>query len=160
MIRVAAGPWTGLVGLGEEALRSLMPRAEGLLKEALVDFEGRVKRTLTGKRTGRPYKVSKTGRMHIASAPDEPPAVLTGALRNSVGHRGPLWEAWAIAGEVGVGLGTKPDGGASDPAETYARRLELGGIDSRGVFIFRRPYLAPTAETFEPVLTRLFERGL
>ena len=159
-IKIVAGEWANLQGLGDDILREARPRVEHVMKQALVYFEGAIKKKLTGKRSGRTYKVSKTGALHVASAPGEPPAVLTGNFRNSVGHSGPTWDSYSVGGEVGVGLGAKPAGGEQDPGETYARRLELGGIDSRGIMIERRPYIATTADEVEAVLTDLFERGI
>lgn len=155
MIRfVTSDEWEGLDGLGEELLRELRPRAEQAVKRAAVYFEGELKKTLTGRRSGRTYRVSRTGTLHVASAPGEPPAVLTGALRNSIGHSRPRWEGLAVSSEVGTGLG------AGNASEAYARRLEFGGADSRGVYIAPRPYMAPTAERVEPVIGAMWERAL
>jgi hypothetical protein len=131
--------------------------AEAAMKTALVLFEGEVKKTLTGSRSGRTYKVSKTGRLHVASAPGEAPAVLMGNLRNSVGHSGPEWDGrYTIQGEVGPGLGQEPTGDSPDPGKAYARRLELGGADSRGTMIEPRPYMAPTGQRVEPRIEAIF----
>lgn len=91
MIRVNDSEWEGLDGMGEEELRELRPRAERVMKRAALHFQNELKRTLTGRRSGRTYVISRTGKVHVASAPGEPPAVLFGALRNSIGHRGPVW---------------------------------------------------------------------
>lgn len=53
-------------------------------RTAALYAEAQIKRTLTGQRSGRVYKVSKTGKPHIASAPGEAPAVRTGDLRASI----------------------------------------------------------------------------
>lgn len=160
MINVGPGEWEGLEGLSESLLQEIRPEATIAMKEALVRFEGIIKETLTGARSGRSYKVSKTGRLHVASAPGEPPAVLFGNLRNSVGHNGPTWNRWTVFGTVGVGLGQAPGGATPDPSRTYARRLELGGIDSRGVMIQARPYMAPSAVKAEPIIGALITRRL
>lgn len=117
---------------------------EGLLDEALED--GRVevdrvvvrivntaKRVLTGQRTGRLYKVSRTGRPHIASAPGEAPAVLTGRLRNS------------IAGEKARVRGTEVRAEWGTNVE-YARRLENGGRNRDGSRFYPRPWVRPTEQ--------------
>jgi hypothetical protein len=143
MIGVVAGRWEGLEGLGDDALMELKPDAEHRVVRAQIHMVNALKLTLTGQRSGRTYRVSKTGRLHTASAPGEPPAVLFGNLRNSVGA-GPIrWDGFTVEGEIGIGLGTKPAGGGEDP-ESYGRRLEWGGIDSRGVRILPRPYMEPT----------------
>lgn len=156
MIGLNGGHWDGLDGLGEQALRELRAPAEQAVKKVLVRFEGEMKRTLTGVRHGRPYKVSKGGPLHIAAAPGEPPAVLRGNLRNSVGHTGPEWDGWTVSGEVGPGLGTPPAGG-EDPGTSYALLQEYGGI-VKGVRHYPHPYVAPTALRMEPIIDAEFAR--
>jgi hypothetical protein len=159
LLSLNAGEWEGLDGMGEEILNELRPRAEALVKQGLLLAESAVKRRLSGARSGRTYRVSRTGRLHVASAPGESPAVMFGNLRNSIGHSGPTWEGYAVGGEYGPGLGTMPGDATADPM-SYARRLELGGVDSRGVMIEARPYMAPAAEEVRPVIERLFEEGV
>lgn len=156
MIGFATKAWEGLEGMGVEALEEEKPRAEHSLMMACVYFVSELKLTLTGQRSGLFYKISKTGRLHQASAPGEAPAVLYGALRNSAGHSQPVWDGWSVSAEVGIGLGTRPGGGGADP-ETYARRLEFGGIDSRGVRILPRPYLEPTVIRTAAQIDQLLE---
>lgn len=158
MMDFNVGDWENLDQLAEDALRELRPQGERAMKTALVRFEGIIKETLSGARSGRTYRVSKTGALHVASAPGEPPASLFGNLRNSVGHSGPNYAGGIISGEVGVGLGQAPSGDDPDPSKTYARRLELGGVDSRGVMIEARPYMAPSAVKAEPVIDAIFRR--
>lgn len=155
MITAVTGHWEGLDGLGEEALQELRPEAEHNVLRAAIHLVNAIKVTLTGERSGRTYKVSKTGRLHVASAPGEPPAVLYGNLRNSIGMSAIRWEGMTVTVEVGVGLGAKA--GNVDPERTYARRLELGGLDSRGVRILPRPYIEPTVVREEQALNALLE---
>lgn len=83
------------------------------------------------------------GRVHIASAPGEPPALLTGDLRRRRGSR------------IGVGSGTDlvMQFGSSTP---YAHRLEDGGTDKRGVTIAARPAWKPTMVASFPVIAQVF----
>jgi phage gpG-like protein len=141
---VASGEWRGLDSLGEDILAELRPRAAQAVERSVIHLTGEVQRTLAGKRTGRSYKVSKTGRLHIASAPGEPPAVLTGRLRQSIAFTAPEWEGNTVSARVGTNV-------------AYARRLEYGGIDSRGVKIDARPYWAPAYLKAEPVISRFLE---
>lgn len=53
------------------------------LKKSATIVTGEVKRVLTGRRSGRIYRVPATRRTYTASAPYEPPAVRLGALRQS-----------------------------------------------------------------------------
>lgn len=150
MIQFKPGRWEGLEGLGEEELKRLRAPAEAAVSRAALFFEGEVKRTLGpdgGPRTGRTYKVSKTGPFHQASAPGEPPAVLYGKLRQSITHSEPKWEGWSVSCEVGTAL-------------SYARRMEWGGIDSRGVRILPRPYFEPTVLRTQDQIEAILEESI
>lgn len=151
------GHWENLEQLPPELLDELKPKAELAVLQAVTYFSNELKLTLTGQRTGRVYRVSKRGPPHIASAPGEPPAVLTGALRNSVGFSRPVWDGLTVEAEVGVGLGTKPKGG-KDPFTSYARRLEFGGVDRRGIRILPRPYMEPTSIRVEPMIDQILQQ--
>lgn len=175
MIRANGTRWEGLDGLAEELLAELHGVARNAVHDAADMFANELKSTLTGARTGRAYKVTKRiegdgrggkkagrkrkgGRLHIASAPGEAPAVLYGALRNSVGREdvrvvdGTSYEAY-----VGVGLGVQKD---AEVAENYAARLEFGGVDKRGIRILPRPYMEPTRIRVEPRIEALFADAL
>lgn len=145
MLGLGDSKWEGDIDLDAE-LRKMRPYAERAVVRAAVHLENEIKRTLTGGRSGRPYKVSKTGALHIASAPGEPPAVLFDNLRGSVGRGQVRWAGWVVGILVGPGLGQKPTDGSPDPAKSYARRLEYGGSDSRGIVILPRPYIEPTVQ--------------
>ena len=159
MISFNAGKWQVLEGMGEEMLREMKPKADKLMWRAGTKFQAALKRKLSGRGSGRTYKVSKTGALHVASAPDDPPAVLFGALRNSMGFSRPTWAGWTVSMEVGSGLGVGGDG-KENPA--YARRLEYGGVSlhPHPIRIEARPYMAPVSLEMEPVLQKLFEAGL
>lgn len=155
MIGIEDDGWDNLPDFREDFQRDRR-RAESAVTMAAVHLENAIKKTLTGARSGRPYRVSRTGALHIASAPGEPPAVLFGNLRNSVGRSRPEWEGDVAVGIlVGPGLGQKPTDGTPDPGRSYARRLEYGGIDSRGVKIDARPYMEPTVEAEAAAIDRI-----
>jgi hypothetical protein len=120
--------------MAAEVAEATMQAAMLGLKAALLHLEGKVKKKLSGKRSGRWYRVPglKGFRWHQASAPGEPPAVLFGHLRNSVTHRGPNRAGFFVSGEIGVGFRL-----------AYAAILEWGGF-VRGRRIAPRPYLRPT----------------
>ncbi len=160
MIDISKGEWEGLDDLAGELLREVKPMVELSLMKGGLMLEGTIKRMLTGARTGLPYKVSKTGALHIASAPGEPPAKLYGNLGGSVGHSEPVWEGSEVSMDVGPGLGAKPKDGTADPGDAYARRMEYGGADKRGVMILPRPYMEPSAREAEPKMQALWEREL
>lgn len=164
MIRFRDQGWENLDEIeADELLRELRPGAELAVKMAVVHMEGAVKKTLTGTRSGRTYRVPMTrgrggaARLHVASAPGEPPAVMFGALRNSIGHGPPRWRGRTVEAEFGPGLGQSPSTGP-DPSKSYARRLEYGGVDSRGIRILPRPYMEPTVQREEPRVDRILAR--
>ena len=159
MIRVDASEWKGVEGFGEEILEDMKPKAEALMWNAGTRFQAELKTQLSGGRSGKTYKVSRTGKLHTASAPGESPAVMSGNLRNSMGFSRPKWQGWMISMEVGSGLGVGADGKESP---SYARRMEYGGISFHPwpVRIEPRPYMAPVSLRMDPIIQRMFEAGL
>jgi len=116
MLDIPPGRWTGLDGLGDDALRELRPRAEAAVFRAGLLFQRELKKTLTGPRHGRTYLIGKNFDIsHLASAPGEPPAVLYGRLRQSIDFVGPTWEGWTVTMDVGTNI-------------VYAARMEFGGV--------------------------------
>lgn len=166
MIRVEAQQWINLDELeASDLLDEIRTEARITMKQALLLFERELKKTLTGTRSGRTYRVGARGmgsgtRRHVASAPGEPPAKLFGDLGGSVGHEGPSRRPWGYEGTVGPGLGGDVSNDERDAARSYARRLELGGVDSRGIRILPRPYMEPTRVRVEPRIVALFRRNL
>lgn len=67
---------------------NIIPKLESVATQrmyaAAQEVRNEVLETLSGRRTGRTYKVPGTNVTYTASAPGEPPAVATGQLRNSV----------------------------------------------------------------------------
>lgn len=142
---LATGQWVGLDGLGEDVLAEIRPKAEAAVERTAMFFAGQVQKTLSGKRSGRAYRVGKRG-VHIASAPGEAPAVLTGRLRQSIAWTKPTWpDQNTVQSEIGTNV-------------VYARRLEYGGIDSRGVKLAARPYWAPTFLRVQESMARMMEQ--
>ena len=103
-----------------------------------------IKRTLTGNRTGNRYRVPGTRRNYTASAPGQPPAVRTGALRASI-TAGALRESPAgVSAQVGS-AGLKPPYGLFLESAKKARR--------------RRPFIEPTMRRIEGALKRILSSG-
>lgn len=123
--------WFGLAELAKEELAALRRPVEIAITKATLYYEGRVKLKLNAvpARHGRIYIID--GKPHQASAPGEPPAPLTTDLRRSIAHTPVSWAGDEASAEVGT----------SDPK---ARRLELGGVDKRGIRILPRPYFGAT----------------
>lgn len=69
-------------------LTRMLPKAfeKAILKSAIT-VNNEVRRTLTGSRHGKLYRVPATHKTWRASAPDEPPAVRLGHLRNSYQYK-------------------------------------------------------------------------
>lgn len=143
MIQFKPSKWEGLDGMGENELQKLRRPAERAVVRAARHYTNAVKKTLTGKRSGRIYQNSR-GRKHQASAPGEPPATMKGKLRQSIAMGDPVWDGWNVMVEVGSSM-------------PYAARLEWGGVDSRGVRILPRPYWEPTALQEMHAIERILE---
>lgn len=140
--------WEGEEHLDSERwIQELRPKAERAILRAAVLFVNEWKKTLSGPRSGRVYRVSKTGRLHVASAPGEPPAVLYGRLRQSIAHTGPTWQGLTVSAEVGTNV-------------IYARPLEFGFVNAHGVRVLARPHFEPTRLRTEPAIERILEEAL
>lgn len=128
MIRFAT-QWFGLDTLATEEFEALRAPTEQAIMKATLYYEGKVKKKLTGPRTGRIYIIG--GITHQASAPGEPPAAFSGNLRRSITHTDVMWDGDEASAEVGS-------------SAIQARILEWGGVTSDGVRILPRPYFSAT----------------
>ncbi len=68
----------------EEVTRAIDDAASKRMLEAVNEVRNTALETLSGNRSGRTYKVPGTGRTYTASSPGEPPAQVTGRLRQSI----------------------------------------------------------------------------
>jgi hypothetical protein len=172
----ASGKWENLDGMGEDILAELRTRGEGLMWKAGARAQLEVKNTLKGTRSGTPYLVPGTDQVHVGAAEGEPPGTLHGHLANSVGFSPPAWSGSELSLQYGPGLGVAKD---NTIAGTYSMRLEYGGVHTMPKTVTVRfidgwrsvkagtvirtkphPYMEPSAERLEPILTRLFEDSL
>jgi phage gpG-like protein len=141
MIR-QVGRWFGIAGIADDELKKLRKPAERAILKASIRYERAVKLVLKGPRTGRMYGD------HQASAPGEPPALLTGALRNSITHTMPEWdEDNAVTAEVGTSL-------------VYAAILEWGGVAGNNARILPRPYMEPTFLAMQDELESILKEAV
>jgi Bacteriophage protein of unknown function (DUF646). len=138
--------WFGKKNMTAEEFERLRPRAAKALLKAALHFESAVKKTLTGTRTGRLYYIARLGRMHRASAPGEPPATLTGRLRQSITHS----EIQSDGENVWINVGTDVP---------YGKILEFGGVTSDGIRILPRPYMAATFLREEDRISKILEEA-
>jgi len=109
------------------------------MTEACIHVQNKTKEKLSGKRTGRVYRVPGTNRTYTASAPGEPPAVATGQLRSSIKYR-IVGELQVLRGEVGSEL-------------KKAVELEFGTKK-----IKPRPFLRPTFQEESPKIKNILSR--
>lgn len=122
-----------------KALDSLDNIAGQRMTEACIHVQNKTKEKLSGKRTGRVYRVPGTNRTYTASAPGEPPAVMTGQLRSSIKYR-IVGELQVLRGEVGSEL-------------KKAVELEFGTKK-----IKPRPFLRPTFQEELPEIKNILSR--
>lgn len=108
------------------------------MRKAALMVERDTKRSFSKIGSGRVYKKGK--KIHIASAPGQPPAIDTGNLRasiqNKVGVRG-----LNVIGEVGSDM-------------PYSLYLELGTRT-----MAKRPYLMPAVRKDKHKITNIFKRA-
>lgn len=102
--------------------------------------EGQVKQKLSQGGTGRIYKGAKYGKEHRASAPGEPPTVLSGNLRANITHH------VLKVGKDFIGI-------VSSPTD-YAPALEFGTRN-----IAPRPFMRTALNTALPVIWRIIRGG-
>lgn len=119
---------TGFVGA---ALQIMRGRANFAAEQMNEIFLEKMDIILSQPGSGRWYRSKKKdGTRHQASAPGEAPAPDRGTYRRSWGARVENG-ANVVYALVGTNLWT-----------VFGRRLELGGSDSRGVYIAPRPHVA------------------
>lgn len=114
--------------------RQVEKRARVLVHDTAAGISQHIKLSMVEPKSGRHYKVSKTGRDHVASAPGESPAIDTGLLANSIDY--------AMTGETSAVVGSGAE---------YAIHLEFGTVR-----IAPRPFMQPA---FESAVSE-FEKGL
>jgi len=128
------------------------------LTDAAILVERQAKLMMKEPKTGRLYRIYSKGRkkvrggrlkagirrLHRASAPGEPPAVLTGTLWKSITHEGAKKQLKKGYFVSRVGSNIK-----------YSFYLELGTIN-----IKKRPWLKPALERAAPDIRKLFEKPI
>lgn len=142
MIRFSAGKAEGGGDFADDLITEARRDAVVAVDRVTILAVNTAKRVLTGQRSGRAYKMSRTGFPHVASAPGEPPAVLTGRLRNSIARTLAKVRGNEVEGEWGTNV-------------EYAERLETGGRNRDGSRFYPRPWARPTEQRIEPALDRL-----
>lgn len=137
MIRFGEGETGGLDGFEDGLEREALRDAKVAVDRLTIKAVSIAKRILTGQRTGRTYRVSRTGALHTASAPGEAPAVLSGRLRNSIGREPAKVSGREVEGRWGTNV-------------EYAARHEFGGRNPDGSRYAARPWARPTEQELGP----------
>ncbi len=107
---------------GSKVMADLSAIAEQNVGFGAIYLKGKIKKKLTGNRSGRVYRVPGTKTLYTASAPGEPPASRLGTLRNSIIFR----INKDLSDTVEARVGPKPLGGTSATPEGYPFWLEFG----------------------------------
>ena len=123
-------------------VQAALPR---ILARASFEIAKRIEKTakdsLFEPKSGRDYRVTKSGKKHRASAPGEPPASNTGDMLGSIHSEPELVGSSAITGSV----------------LAHPSILELKGPGGNREL---RPWLAPAVEKHEPAIEALILREL
>lgn len=123
----------------EKAKKEYDKRAQRAIKKGALFFVAEVKKELSKQGTGKQYRRGR--KIHIASAPGQPPAVDTGQLRASITHLVEReFRAWIAM--VGTNL-------------QKAAPLEFG--TSR---MAARPFILTTLTRIRPQVIKIFEKEL
>jgi len=142
----------------KDRVESIRKQVEGRSYKAANELRNSALFILRGQRSGRRYKIPgtyrrqrdkadgkmKNGRYYTASAPGEPPAVRTGAFRNS-------WQSTALKeGDLYISR-------IESDAKTDGGQYNLGEILEEGTSrMAPRPYVEKTLERAEPQIFRFF----
>ena len=122
-----------------EVMRKIDSTARGRVLESVMEVRNKTLEKLSGQRTGRTYFVPGTHRTYTASSPGQPPAVATGALRQSIAGSVET-EGKQVVGRVGTNL-------------KYGKMLEFGTMNMKP-----RPWLRKSFEESEAKVKELFMR--
>ena len=79
----------------------LEPRAEAIINKTAHDVQLVAKNSMSGPKTGNTY--IRGGRVHVASAPGEAPAIDTGNLVNSIMSKSAGRLSWIVGTNVDYG---------------------------------------------------------
>lgn len=115
---------------------ALKPRARLIVDKTAKDVIDISKLSMSGPKTGLWYRSSKTGHMHHASAPGEPPARDIGQLANA--HKSTMDP-------------TEPKATIRVTTD-YAETLEFGGAH-----VAARPYMRPALEKVKPSFVKALD---
>lgn len=143
---------TGLQGLDKELLADTRKVARSTLSKASTPFAKRMRDNLS-KRGG-------------PAPPGEPPARVTGALRDTVGKDRPRRDGDEMSVAVGIGVGRAKQAKAEEWRSkginvfAYALLQERGGIGADGRRYPPRPFARTAEEEVEPEVVAILEEGL
>ena len=123
------------------------------MKKAAIYTQGVARKMIGGTGSGRTYRRGKSGKVHTASAPGQPPARDTGILTSSVSYdvkvKGPV-----VTGRIGPDV-DKIKGRAKTSDPEYGLYLELGTRNMK-----RRPWLVPSVIKATPRIIRILRKAV
>lgn len=122
-----------------EVVKKINDVAGQRMAEACIHVQNKTKEKLSGNRSGRQYRVPGTKTNYTASAPGEPPASMTGQLRNNI-HFQIQGKGKEVIGLVGSTLDKAP-------------MLEFGTRKMAA-----RPFLKPTFDEELPAIKEILSR--
>ena len=143
---------TGIDGIARELLRDTLAIARSALSKASTPLARRMRNKLSQR--GGPAR------------PGDPPARVTGALRDTVGKDRPRVDEGDISVDVGIGVGkAKARRVAYWKTQginvfEYALLHEHGGIGANGRRFPPRPFARPAEEESEGEITAILEAEL
>jgi hypothetical protein len=114
---------------GQKVYAEINSAEDKIINDLALFVHKEARDSMTGAKTGRIYRVPGFKKTYQASAEGEAPAIPTGGYRDSV-----IVEFVA------------PSHRRVGSYDKRARRLELGGMDKRGVYIGPRPHLRPALD--------------
>lgn len=169
------GETRGLDGLAEELLAETLEDARQAVDLGTNQLVSEAQLVLTGPRSGRSYRVSRTGAPHVASRAGEAPAALSGRLRTSMAAT----RAVITGNTVEARWGTNVEyaelheyGGTirahTEQVESHQRRREGATVvtvraHTRNMPTRRypaRPFMRPAEQRAEPQVIALWEEFL
>ena len=132
-----------------EIIRGIEKVTGRVIRAFTFDVVDRMKQSFALPKSGRVYKVSKTGRKHQASAPGEAPAVLFSTLKNSILTSFPKQTEGIIT--IGAEYAEALEKGSERVITTaWGRKLK----SPRTVIIKPRPYVRPALDGALSVLDK------
>ncbi len=136
---------------GREVFTVVTEANVAAMKKAGFMLERYIKKHFTVPGTGRQYKRTKSGKVHRASKPFQPPSVDDGILKSSIANTVKK-EGSGVVGEVGTDIDYIRAHSDAGTDVNYGLYLELGTIN-----MAPRPFLRPALKKNEAIIEAIFK---